>query len=258
MTLSTACRHSYRTATLALVCLLAVTNSDAAVVGTTTVTSVTHAFATHPQQSFSETADYLALFNFPSGPSLTANLDSDTAVSYSLSAPTGDKFVVHVPAGESAFMFSTLTWDTPIGDTLAPASAFAVSFGNLVGAAPAFSNNAAVGNYNNYFDFSSQSANFSTDMSFTSITFTTSYLPRTGHGPLTYQPGTTSFFAIAYDHNGIISDPGPFVSLVSVPEPTSILLASAGGALVAGLALWRRRFRSRSRVWPAVENLSDR
>ena len=74
MTLRPVCRNCHRAAVWAFVILLAVTTSEAAtVVGTTTVSSVAHAFATHP--SFSEAADYLALFSVPAGPSLSARAD---------------------------------------------------------------------------------------------------------------------------------------------------------------------------------------
>src|SRR5438128_2422492 len=78
-----------------------------------------------------------------------------------------------------------------------------------------------------------------------SCAFATTYLARAGHGPRTYQRGSTSCFAVAYGQRGTISDPGPFVSLVPVPEPSSILLARSGGAVVAAVAICHRRLRLR-------------
>src|SRR5262249_42190168 len=73
------------------------------------------------------------------------------------------------------------------------------------------------------FDFAATTPGFSNDLSFTSVTFTATYDPRTlGLGALTYQPagsiapfGTTARnanFAISYTTTGAV-DPGRFVSL---------------------------------------------
>src|SRR5258708_1292494 len=82
------------------------------VLGSTTVTSITHGFGVHHSPDFSEIADYLANFSGQPTPTFSANLDSDTSISYSLFAPAGQKFVVHVPAGESPYFYSYLAWQT--------------------------------------------------------------------------------------------------------------------------------------------------
>src|SRR5262249_49170945 len=120
-------------------------------------------------------------------------------------------------------------WITGAADTLTQALAFNVTFENLAGTAPTFTNASYVGDANQSFEFHSfGSSAFSGDLSFTSLTLTTTYSPRSGPGPLTYHPAATSFFAVAYDHVGVIPDPGPFVSLVPVPEPPSWPLLAIG------------------------------
>ena len=62
------------------------------VIPPTTVASLIHASGVQgpPGLQVTEVVDYLVLQ--PSGPSFSANLDSDTAISYSMSAPTDEKF----------------------------------------------------------------------------------------------------------------------------------------------------------------------
>jgi hypothetical protein len=156
---------------------------------------------------------------------VTVNLDSDTSISYTIAAPAGKKFVIHLPPGSSANMSLSLDWQTGAFD-FGTSAGFNASFQNLVGVAPRFPSSSFVGANNQSFDFASSTPVFSNDMSFTSVTFTTTYDPRTlGQGPLTYQPsgsiapfGTTARnanFAISYVTTGAL-DPGRFVSLVPV------------------------------------------
>ena len=200
--------------------------------GTTTATSIGHSF--EPEDPSLDTGhpavvtDFLVNQTQEVGggavlPAVTVNLDVDTSISYTIAAPAGEKFVIHLPAGSSANMSLSLAWQTGSFDfgTSAP---FSASFQNLVGVAPSFPNSSTVGANNQSFNFVSSTSVFSNDLSFTSVTFTTTYDPRTlGQGPLTYQPagsiapiGTTarnSNFAISYATTGAV-DPGRFVSLV--------------------------------------------
>src|SRR5262249_46400441 len=43
-------------------------------------------------------------------PAVTVNLDGDTSISYTIAAPAGKKFVVHLPTGSSANMSLSLAW----------------------------------------------------------------------------------------------------------------------------------------------------
>jgi hypothetical protein len=225
----------WRAATLALTALSQLPTSVVWATinaGTTTVTSIGHSF--EPENPTPNTGhpavvtDFLVNQTQEVGggavlPAVTVNLDVDTSISYTLSAPAGKKFVVHLPAGSAANMSLSLAWQTGAFDfgTSAP---FNASFQNLVGVAPSFSSNSIVGANNQSFDFASSTPVFSNDLSFTSVTFTTTYDPRTlGQGPLTYQPagsiapfGTTARnanFTISYATSGAV-DPGHFVSLV--------------------------------------------
>ncbi len=200
--------------------------------GTTTVTSIGHSF--EPEDPTPDTGhpaivtDFLVNQTQEVGggavlPAVTVNLDVDTSISYTIAAPAGEKFVIHVPVGSSANMSLSLAWQTGAFD-FGTSAAFNASFQNLVGVAPSFPSNSIVGDNNQSFDFASSTPVFSNDLSFTSVTFTTTYDPRTlGQGPLTYQPagsiapfGTTARnanFAISYATTGAV-DPGRFVSLV--------------------------------------------
>ena len=76
--------------------------------GTTTVTSIGHSF--EPEDPTPDTGhpavvtDFLVNQTQEVGggavlPAVTVNLDVDTSISYTIAAPAGEKFVIHVPAG---------------------------------------------------------------------------------------------------------------------------------------------------------------
>ncbi len=230
-------RLGWRAATLALTALCQLPTSVVWATintGTTTVTSIGHSFEPeNPTPNAGPPAvatDFLVNQTQEVGggavlPAVTVNLDVDTSISYTITAPAGEKFVIHLPAGSSANMSLSLAWQTGAFD-FGNSAAFNASFQNLVGVAPSFPSSSFVGTNNQSFDFASLTPVFSNDLSFTSVTFTTTYDPRTlGQGPLTYQPagsiapfGTTvrnANFAISYATTGAV-DPGRFVSLVPV------------------------------------------
>jgi dockerin type I repeat protein len=203
-------------------------------IGTTTVTSIGHSFEPEdPTPATGHAAivtDFLVNQTQEVGggamlPPVTVNLDSDTSLSFTIAAPAGEKFLIRLPAGSSANMSLSLAWQTGAFGFGNPV-AFNTSFQNLVGAAPSFPGSSVVSDNNQAFDFDSSTPMFSNDFSFTSVTFTAAYSPRTlGQGPLTYQPagsiapfGTTARnanFVVTYATTGKV-DPGRFVSLVSV------------------------------------------
>jgi len=227
----------WRAATLALTALCQLPTSVVCATinaGTTTVTSIGHSFEPeNPTPGTGHPAvvtDFLVNQTQEVGggavlPAVTVNLDVDTSISYTITAPAGKKFVIDLPAGSSASMSLSLAWQTGAFN-FGNSAEFNASFQNLVGVAPSFPSSSFVGANNQSFDFASLTPVFSNDLSFTSVTFTTTYDPRTlGQGPLTYQPagsiapfGTTARnanFAISYATTGAV-DPGRFVSLVSV------------------------------------------
>ena len=193
-------RLGWRAATLALiaVCQLPTSVVWATInAGTTTVTSIGHSF--EPENPTSGTGhpavvtDFLVNQTQEVGggavlPAVTVNLDSDTSISYTIAAPAGKKFVIQLPTGSSANMSLSLAWQTGAFD-FGNSAAFNASFQDLVGVAPSFPSGSIVGTNDQAFDFASLTPVFSNDLSFTSVTFTTTYDPRTlGQGPLTYQP----------------------------------------------------------------------
>jgi hypothetical protein len=201
-------------------------------VGSTTVSSIGHSF---------EPADDDPIFGHPAFvtdflvnqthevgggallPSVTVNLDLDTSIAYTIAAPVGYKFSINVPAGTAASMFLDLEWVTGVNDS-ATSLGMSDSFTNLIGTAPSFPNSSTVGANDQVFRFESASGQFSSSISFTSVTFTVNYTQRAlGQGPLTYQPtgsaqafGTSASnanFIVGYNTTGAV-DPGRFVSLV--------------------------------------------
>src|SRR5215471_14901578 len=230
-------RLGWKAATLALTALCQLPTSVVWATinaGTTTVTSIGHSF--EPENPTPNTGhpavvtDFLVNQTQEVGggavlPTVTVNLDVDTSISYTITAPANKKFVVHLPAGSAANMSLSLAWQTGAFGFGNPV-AFNTSFQNLVSVAPSFPGSSIVSDNNQAFGFDSSTPMFSNDLSFTSVTFTAAYSPRMlGQGPLTYQPagsiapfGTTARnanFVISYATTGNV-DPGRFVSLVPV------------------------------------------
>jgi hypothetical protein len=224
-----------RAATLALIalCQLPATVASATLsAGSTIVNSIGHSF--EPENSKPGTAHPALVTDFlvnltqqvDGGSTLasaTVDLDTDTSISFTVAAPAGEKFVIRVPAGSLANMQLSLAWQTGNFDIGSPA-ALDASFDDLVGAAPSFPSSSVVGDNNQSFSIASTTQSFSGDISFSSLTFTTTYSPRKlGLGPLIYSPsgsiapfGTTARsanFAISYTTTGA-ADPGRFVSLL--------------------------------------------
>jgi dockerin type I repeat protein len=224
-----------RAATLAVIalCQLQATVACATLsAGSTIVNSIGHSF--EPENSKPGTGHPALVTDFlvnltqqvDGGSTLasaTVDLDTDTSISFTVAAPAGEKFVIRVPDGSSANMQLSLTWETLNPDTGSRA-AFDASFDDLVGVAPSFPSSSFVGDNNQSFSFASTTPSFSGQMSFSSLTFTTTYSPRKlGLGPLFFQPsgsiapfGTTARsanFVISYTTTGT-ADPGRFVSLI--------------------------------------------
>src|SRR5262245_34922411 len=251
-------RPGWRAATLALTALCQLPTSVVWATinaGTTTVTSIGHSF--EPENPTPNTGhpavvtDFLVNQTQEVGggavlPAVTVNLDVDTSVSYTIAAPAGEKFLIRLPTGSSANISLSLAWQTGAFGFGNPV-AFNTSFQNLVSAAPSFPGSSIVSDNNQAFGFDSSTPMFSNDLSFTSVTFTAAYSPRTlGQGPLTYQPagsiapfGTTARnanFVISYTTTGVV-DPGRFVSLV----PVLLGDYNGDGTVDAGdYAVWRK------------------
>ena len=156
---------------------------------------------------------------------VSLNFDNDVQVSFTVKAPAGMKFHIAVPGGRAPLFFVDLGWATGNND-LGTSLTFSVTFQDLEGTAPTFENSSVVGNNNQFFTFLSESSLFTNDLSFTAVTFTTTYQPRvTGNGVLTYQPfdpccSTEYRFLVGYPTNQN-TDPGRFVSIIPKVPPVT-------------------------------------
>lgn len=193
--------------------------------GTTTVNSIGHSFTPGINIPFPQPAivtDYLVDQSQVVGggaavPSISVNLDSDTGVSYTISAPTNYQFFVNVPTGSAASIFVDLGWKTSGSDSIGN-TGNNVTFAGLIGTAPSFPDNGfGVGNQDRVINFESETSNFTNSFHFSAVTFTTTYSPRSmiSSGAQTYQPMPTNVFQVQYSTSESV-DPGPFVSLVPI------------------------------------------
>ena len=227
-------------------------------VGSTTVTSIGHYFTPPEIDPFGVprpgyVTDFLVNQTQEVGggaalPNVAVDLDSDTSVSYSLAAPLGKHFLVDVPVGASASLDSYIVWKTPGIDGGGSVS-FDLTFQNLTGVPPALANSSAVGDGNQFFTFTTGGDPFSNDLTFDSLTMTTTYAPRNlGLGVLDYTPfgyaqypGTTTNDAgfVFYYATDALVDPGRFVFIV--PEPATVTLWTSGCLSLIVLARRRQR-----------------
>ena len=167
---------------------------------------------------------------------VSLNLNASTQVSFTISAPSGQKFLVTVPAGSSAQFEVDFGWWTGIGDA-GFSQGFSASFQGLEGSAPAFTNIAVVGNNNQFFTFNSDSGTFANTLAFRAVTFTVTYSARNIGGVLNYNPfdprvRNDYHFSVLYRTSGN-SDPGRFVTLVSVLPVLSVRLTGANTVVLS-------------------------
>ena len=165
-------------------------------------------------------------------PPVTVNFDTDHQFILTLTAPPGQKFWVHVPAGQLVRFGGGLDWQAPPGQPIGPSEfgTTTVSLGNLEGTAPGYyAARACLSQMHGFFGFNDlQSLSFTNDIAFTSITLTgTVPSTQTGSGAVHYLPAGDNALVFYYTTT-LANDPGAFVSLVPIAQP----LMTAGSALV--------------------------
>src|SRR5581483_7655748 len=132
-------------------------------------------------------------------PIVTANFDTNNQFVLTISAPPGQKFLIHPPAGRSVRFASGITWQGPNVLSNGPSQygTLAVSFTGLQGTTPDFSASRTVLSAGHeFFGFNDvESTGFSNDLAFTSITLTATVpSANVGSGTLTYLPETDDAF----------------------------------------------------------------
>jgi hypothetical protein len=171
---------------------------------------------------------------------VSANFDTNNTFRLTITAPPGNKFLVHVPASGSVRFGGRIIWTSANGYyAYYSGGTVNASFSGLVGNAPTFVNaEASIAQDHSAFGYESlYSSSLSADISFTSITLTgAAFAPGMGSGTQSYMPNTNSanvFYATYSPPLGQTSDPGRFVSIVPmVPGPTlQIAQASSGVAM---------------------------
>jgi hypothetical protein len=156
-------------------------------------------------------------------PSLTVNWDANTQFALTVSAPAGQKFMVHVPSGKAVGFSGYLIWESTHGGSSGAGSA-QVSFGGLQGTPPDFFGATPVlSDTHGFWGFTDlQGGSFSNDIAFTSITLTATVPPQfTGNGSENYSPDPECALQFSYPTTSTI-DPGQFVTLVPVEQPLTI------------------------------------
>jgi hypothetical protein len=174
--------------------------------------------------------DYLIDMNHGSGGGgvllpVSENFDLNNQFTMTISAPAGERFLVQPPAGQTVHLLGNLEWTSPFPSSAAQFGGLSVTFGNLDGAAPVFSDQQSLLTANHeLFGLSLQAVSITSAFSFSSITLTAS-LPATatGQGTISYTPELESFLVFYFQTNQSI-DPGSFVFLVPEPSIAAFLL----------------------------------
>jgi hypothetical protein len=200
------------------------TNATLVDVGDIIVSNLGHVFnrlLPRPLVPLPYIADYLIDQSQSTGGGATlqsATIDWSTNRQFVLtvSAPPGMKFLVQVPDNQTA-RFSGYLWWLSSDDGESPPGIVAVTFSNLEGALPDFSQSFSVLSDSDGF-FGVQrlvSTPFMEDLAFTSMTITGTVVPQfTTSGSQEFTPQVNSSLQIDSTAFTLANDPGPFVFLV--------------------------------------------
>lgn len=215
----------------------------------TSLTSLAHSWS--PSLSLHMSEDFL-VSDYAGGapaPSFNANLSPSNTFSWTVSAPSGYALTLSVPStATTAFVAFNADWygTAPYG-TLTNASSTSVTFSGLNGTFTGNSVHLRMSSTGDQVNIQGAlGVQPGTTISFTSMTISADYsniTNRTGWGVQHFDPA--SFFLSyqvylsASSHSS--SDPGPFASLVAIPEPSTYALAAGLLGMVVAVA---RRYRS--------------
>ena len=160
---------------------------------------------------------------------VSANFDTNDGFVLTLAAPPGERFQVHVPAGQSVRFAGLLDW-SGTGGGAGIDGITTVSFDGLEGAPPPgyFAQSALLSQLHGYFGFNNiQSLAFTNDFSFTAITLSATVPDTYGDaGTRVYTPSGDNSLAFSYT-TAQTNDPGPIVTLVPAAQPNALALGIA-------------------------------
>jgi hypothetical protein len=208
-------------------------------VGIVQVSSIGHTFSPATAAGGPVVRDYFVDQQQSSGGggivgSVSANFDLNNQFVLTITAPAGYEFLIHVPAPGVVQFGGKLGWSNPDGYYAYYQGSVSASFEGLTGAAPNFNNAGAEISQNHAaFGFNALNSSYlSGDIAFTSISLTGSPLSQnTGIGAVNYSPSAINgnvFYAAYYPGFGQTTDPGRFVSIIPVPEPSCVMFFLLG------------------------------
>jgi len=213
------------------------TNSNPIDLGTVEVPSIGHTFVPptltipggpigpgpvpSPWSSESQVNDFLVDQQRESGGGgvtapVTADFETNNQFMFTIAAPPGERFHVHVPAGQAVVMNAFLAWQRNLAFGLGPTGTIAISFADLEGTPPGSYADSSSLSPGVSFDFDIfDSMAISNDISFSAVTLLAT-VPNTGveTGPVNYVPNFENAFKFYY-LTTLTNDPGPFITLDS-------------------------------------------
>lgn len=148
-------------------------------------------------------------------PMVSVNWDTYTQFRFTVSAPSGMKFLVAAPPGRGVSFGGFLWWESTRGGFSAPGQVTA-TFADLEGTAPKFSQSDSVlSDSHGFFGFADLEGTAVTNtFAFTSLTLTGTVAPQyTGNGTENYLPHLESSLRLYYS-TAETNDPGRFVSIM--------------------------------------------
>lgn len=232
---------------------LAFSTRSEIVVAPVVVERVIHNFSTSTDPEFPNYGG--ETFQFNAIP-FTANLDADTELSYTLRAPSGQKFQIGdrggaiyidlkfgIESGPMSRATIQMTLENPSGTTPEFGDGLLLLYGNEIR-----TYSSAVGS--GFARFGGVAGGFPPMMEFTAMTLHLIYPQRndgTGVRTFSFTGGSviTSYFTPS-------EDPGPIVSLVAIPEPATAAIWVETGLAVAGAGWLKRRRRKTQRIWSSL------